>query len=311
MRGMSFISTFTGTLAGLVRAIPSIPSRIGRYLAARSPRFLAGGLAVVLSVLVLCLPGAYSVEWPGLTLDVLGRVEVSKGKYEQVIGVSGTTTHKDSGKLLLVTISANGVPGYPVTNAEVVRGWIRTDSVVMPREALVPVGQTMKEYKKESEKEMSGSQSHAVAAAKRFLKARGVDVSGLKVSMHVGSVGGPSAGMMYTLGLIDKLTPENETGGETIAGTGTINAKGKVGAIGGIRLKMLAAKRDGAAWFLSPASNCDEVVGHVPSGLRDVRVSTLDDAYDAVVAIGKGNGDSLPRCTVADAKAAKTAKADA
>ena len=61
---------------------------------------------------------------------------------------------------------------------------------------------------------------------------------------------------------------------------------------------MQGAKRDGATWFLAPASNCDEVVGHVPSGLRDVKVSTLDEAYKALVAIGEGKGNSLPHCTV-------------
>ena len=116
--------------------------------------------------------------------------------------------------------------------------------------------------------------------------------------MHVDDIGGPSAGMMYALGLIDELTPQNESGGKTIAGTGTINDKGEVGAIGGIKLKMLGAKRDGATWFLAPKSNCDEVVGHVPSGLRDVQVSNLNEAYDALVAIGEGRGDELPHCTV-------------
>ena len=107
--------------------------------------------------------------------------------------------------------------------------------------------------------------------------------------------------MMYALGLIDKLTPQDETGGKVIAGTGTIDAKGKVGEIGGICLKMLGAKRDGATWFLAPKGNCDDVAGHVPEGLRDVAVSTLDEAYDALVAIGEGKGASLPHCTVGTA----------
>ena len=120
----------------------------------------------------------------------------------------------------------------------------------------------------------------------------------MRVRMHIDDIGGPSAGMMYTLGTISKLTARDETGGKIIAGTGTMENGGKVGAIGGIRLKMLGAKRDGAAWFLAPASNCDEVVGHVPSGLRDVKVSTLDEAYQALVAIGQGKGEKLPHCTV-------------
>ena len=116
--------------------------------------------------------------------------------------------------------------------------------------------------------------------------------------MHVDDIGGPSAGMMYALGLVDMLTPEDESGKQTVAGTGTIDDEGKVGAIGGIDLKMRGARRDGAAWFLAPADNCAQVVGKVPAGLRDVRVSSLDDAYAALVKIGNGQADSLPHCTV-------------
>ncbi|MDK6486767.1 S16 family serine protease, partial [Streptococcus agalactiae] len=80
----------------------------------------------------------------------------------------------------------------------------------------------------------------------------------------------------------NKLTGVDLAGGKTIAGTGTIDNNGKVGAIGGIRLKMISAKRDGARWFLAPNSNCDEVVGNIPQGLNVVSVKTLDDAYKAL-----------------------------
>ena len=272
----------------------SLPSRIVRYFRARSPRYLAGLIAVALCLVVLCLPSAYSVEMPGPTQNVLGS---SDGK--QVIAVSNARTYRGKGKLLLTTVNASGLPGYPVTNAEVLWALFDPHAIVMPREVVVPTGQTAEEYESESAKEMKDSQDAAVKAAKNMMKKRGIDVSDAKVSMHVDDIGGPSAGMMYTLGLIDKLTPQDETGGRTIAGTGTINAKGKVGEIGGIRLKMIGAKRDGATWFLAPKGNCDEVVGHVPAGMRDVAVSTIDEAYDAVVAIGKGKGASLPHCTVA------------
>ncbi|KFI91565.1 PDZ/DHR/GLGF domain containing protein [Bifidobacterium stellenboschense] len=305
MRDMSFLSNLLSYygLTGHVEPDGTMHltrfGRLLRYVRARSPRWFAGTAAVALSVVTLCLPSAYSTEWPGPTRDVLGTVDTGEGNgTSQMIGVTGVATHKDSGRLLLVTISANGVPGYPLTNAEVIWSWLDPQRVVTPREAVVPAGQSTDEYQKETKREMSSSQDNAVKAAKRFLKAKGVDVSGMKVEMHVDGIGGPSAGMMYTLGLIDKITPQNETGGRTIAGTGTIDAKGKVGAIGGIRLKMIAAKRDGAAWFLAPKSNCDEVVGHVPDGLRDVSVSTIDEAYAALVAIGEGKGESLPHCVV-------------
>ncbi|MBO0880568.1 MAG: PDZ domain-containing protein, partial [Mycobacterium sp.] len=94
-------------------------------------------------------------------------------------------------------------------------------------------------------------------------------------------IGGPSAGLMFTLGIIDKVgDPKqyNLTQGRFIAGTGTIDAKGNVGAIGGIQLKMIAARDAGATMFLAPASNCSDVRGAVPSGLQVVKVSTLRDA---------------------------------
>lgn len=71
-----------------------------------------------------------------------------------------------------------------------------------------------------------------------------------------------------------------------------MNDKGEVGEIGGIRLKMLGAKRDGATWFLAPESNCSSVVDHIPEGLNVVKVSTLQEAYDALVAVRDGKGAS-------------------
>ena len=75
---------------------------------------------------------------------------------------------------------------------------------------------------------------------------------------HVGDIGGPSAGLMFSLGIYDLLTPGDLTGGKFIAGTGTITVDGKVGAIGGIQQKMSGAKEAGATVFLVPAGNCDE-----------------------------------------------------
>jgi len=117
------------------------------------------------------------------------------------------------------------------------------------------------------------------------------------VKIDVGSVGGPSAGTMFSLGIYDKLTEGALTGGKNIAGTGTINAAGKVGPIGGIRQKMAGARQGGATFFLAPADNCDEVRGHEPDGLQVFKIATFDDAEKAVTNIGKGAGtEGLPRC---------------
>lgn len=119
----------------------------------------------------------------------------------------------------------------------------------------------------------------------------------ITVTIDAGNVGGPSAGMMFALAVYDKITPGPLTGGQKIAGTGTIGLDGAVGPIGGIEHKMVGARDAGAAWFLAPASDCPEVVGNVPDGLHVARVATFDEARAAVEAIGAGHGRSLPTCT--------------
>lgn len=119
----------------------------------------------------------------------------------------------------------------------------------------------------------------------------------VEVDFAAGDVGGPSAGMMFALGIYDLLTPGDLTGGKQIAGTGTIDAAGTVGPIGGIAQKLVGARSAGAAWFIAPASNCDEVVGNVPDGLRVVRTSTLRESRTSIQTIAAGRGDSLPTCS--------------
>jgi PDZ domain-containing protein len=114
-----------------------------------------------------------------------------------------------------------------------------------------------------------------------------------KVSINAGDVGGPSAGLMFSLAIYDKLTPGSLTGGANIAGTGTIDSAGNVGPIGGIQQKLVGAKRGGPTL---PADNCKEVVGHVPDGLRVVRIATFNQARGAIEAIAAKRGGSLPTC---------------
>ncbi len=97
-------------------------------------------------------------------------------------------------------------------------------------------------------------------------------------------VGGPSAGLIFTLGLIDKLTPADLTKGRTIAGTGTITPEGEIGPIGGIRQKLAGARNNGAELFLMPDEHCKEASGHVPDGLTVAAVSTVAEAVTAIEA---------------------------
>ncbi len=116
-----------------------------------------------------------------------------------------------------------------------------------------------------------------------------------QVDLGLGNeIGGPSAGLMFALGIMDKVGPTDLTNGRFIAGTGTIDTQGKVGPIGGIALKMIAARDKGATVFLAPAGNCDDVRKATPAGLKVVKVSTLHDAVQDLVKIEKGQ--AVPRC---------------
>lgn len=106
-----------------------------------------------------------------------------------------------------------------------------------------------------------------------------------EVSIRLDDVGGPSAGLMFALGIIDKLTPEQETAGIHYAGTGTIDPSGNVGGIGGVRQKLFGAQQAGASVAFIPADNCEEARGGIPSELTVFSVKTLDEALDVMAYI--------------------------
>lgn len=105
------------------------------------------------------------------------------------------------------------------------------------------------------------------------------------ITISLGDVGGPSAGLIFALAVVDKLTPGELTGGRFVAGTGTITPDGRVGPIGGIPFKMKAARDAGATAFLVPADNCAEAAANPQDGLTLVRVATLDEALAALDAM--------------------------
>jgi PDZ domain-containing protein len=102
---------------------------------------------------------------------------------------------------------------------------------------------------------------------------------------------------MFALGIVDKLTPGNLTGGKFVAGTGTITDDGKVGPIGGIEMKTVGARDKGAQYFLTPKDNCAAAARDVPEGLTLVKVDTIDDAMSALKDIRGGKTADLPKCT--------------
>ncbi|HET7531350.1 MAG TPA: PDZ domain-containing protein [Mycobacteriales bacterium] len=121
---------------------------------------------------------------------------------------------------------------------------------------------------------------------------RGVKV---KIGLDPAKVGGPSAGLAFTLGIVDKLTPGSLTGGRTVAGTGTINGFGIVGPIGGIQQKVAGAVKNGATVFLAPESECADARAVAPKSLTIVKVDTLKTALSALKAIDSGS-TAFPHC---------------
>ncbi len=116
------------------------------------------------------------------------------------------------------------------------------------------------------------------------------------IDIGLQDVGGPSAGLMFALGIVDKLTPTDLTGGKFVAGTGTIDDHGKVGPIGGISMKVIAAREAGARYFFTPSENCAEAGKNTPDGLRLIKVDTLDDALKALGQVRAGQDSALPSC---------------
>lgn len=116
----------------------------------------------------------------------------------------------------------------------------------------------------------------------------------IKVEIKLQDVGGPSAGLMFALGILDKLQPGSLTGGRVIAGTGEIAQDGKVGAIGGIAQKMRGAAASDADVFLVPAANCAEARSVRPDGLRLIKVTTLSDALRSLQTLR--DGGTPPTC---------------
>lgn len=108
------------------------------------------------------------------------------------------------------------------------------------------------------------------------------------VDFNLADIGGPSAGLMFSLAVVDKLTTGALNGGQFIAGTGTINDAGTVGPIGGIPFKMKAAREAGATVFLVPAANCAEALQRAPAGLQLVKVQSLSTAVEALQTLDAG-----------------------
>ncbi len=235
-------------------------------------RTLAVCAAPVVALLVAAalVPLPFVIARPGsTTANVLGE---HKGK--PVITINGTATRRTSGQLRMTTIEATG-PNVDISLADVVDGWFRTDRAVMPHDSVYPPGQSDEEIERHNVADMKKSQDAAAEAALRYLHRSPKDV---KVELSLADVGGPSAGLLFTLGVIDKLDGDGRggdlTGGRNIAGTGTIEPDGTVGAV--------------------PKDECSDASAELPKGLRLIPVTELKDAVASLKDLAAGK--SVPSC---------------
>ncbi|MGW1550026.1 S16 family serine protease [Streptomyces sp. NPDC002346] len=234
-------------------------------------------------------PLPFTVAQPGTTANVLGDVHGTP-----VISIKGAPTRPTRGQLRMTTIIATG-PTADVGIGDVIDGWFRTDRAVLPRDSVYPTGGSEEEIEKHNLEDMKKSQNSAVDAALRYL---GKAPGSVDVTLHLADVGGPSAGLFFALGIVDKLEGNGSggdlTGGRTVAGTGTIEADGTVGAVGGVSLKTQAARRDGATVFLVPKAECKAAGAELPKGLKLIPVTTLKSAVSSLTALDKGA--KVPSC---------------
>lgn len=235
-------------------------------------------------------PLPFALTQPGMTADVLG-----ENKGEPVITIDGAATRETEGQLRMTTIEATG-PDVSVSLGDILDSWFRTDRAVMPRDSVYPDDKSTDEIEKYNTEQMRKSQDAATEAALNYLD---LDSDKINVDLELADVGGPSAGLLFSLGIVDKLDGDGSggdlTGGRTVAGTGTIGADGKVGPVGGVALKTQAAHRDGATVFLVPKAECSDAKAELPKGLRLIPVTTLEGAIDSLAALEKGAG-GVPSC---------------
>ena len=223
----------------------------------------------------LFAPLPFVVVMPGGATDVL----------DKVISIKSENSYKPNGSLYLLAVRVTS-PDSAMFSGEIVYGWASAEQRVFPRSVIYPDHVSAKVIDKEAKVDMTTSQDKAKIVALAYVKKNYPQLTPVDpsfITLDVKETGGPSGGMIFTLGVIEELTPDDLLQGRKVAGTGTIDLSGNVGPIGGIDEKLIAAKRTGVTIFLAPRSNCSEITS-VPEGLTVYAIRSIDDAVKALSA---------------------------
>lgn len=233
-------------------------------------------ILTIFASLALIAPLPYVIILPGQAQDI----------FNKLITIKDQKSYPANGRIDLMSIRVTN-PNSWIIGPEILYSWIKADEAVYPRSAIYPPGTTQKSEDKKAKADMVNSQDNAKTAALSFLRLHpefGVPANDLhikNITFDVKKTGGPSGGMIFAIGVIELLTQKDLLQGRHIAGTGTITTDGKVGPIGGINEKILAAHKAGATLFLAPAGNSGDIA-NIPAGIKVVTVATLAEAIAAL-----------------------------
>lgn len=230
-------------------------------------------------VLATIAPLPFAIVLPGEAQNI----------FKGVITIKDLDTYPATGRIDLMSIRVTN-PDTWIVGPELVYSWINADRAVYPKSAIYPPGTSSKEESKQAKADMVGSQDKAISAAINYLQShpevmgsgsqsvvRAAALDGTKIKFKVGETGGPSGGLVFSIGLVELLTEMDLLTHRHIAGTGTINNRGVVGPIGGINEKIHSAQKVGATLFFAPVGNAEEIA-NVPQGIKVVTVATLAQA---------------------------------
>lgn len=265
----------------------------------RLPRLVTATLGIFFALATLA-PLPFAIVLPGEAQNI----------FKGVISFKGLTNYPPSGRIDLMSIRVTN-PDAWIFGPELVYSWISGNRAVYPKSAIYPPGTTTEEESKQAKADMVKSQDTAIVAAVNYLQSHpeimepikdakassAADLSVIgreraskldtkKIKFKVGETGGPSGGLVFSIGLVELLTEQDLLEGRHVAGTGTITNRGVVGPIGGINEKIMSAQKVGATIFFAPVDNAEEI-SNVPKGIKVVTVATLAQAISYLERSGR------------------------
>ena len=262
----------------------------------QTPRIVKLLLSFTL-VIPLVIPVNFVLITPGEASKLFPKMlNISSSK-------NSVKTYPVNGQMYLLSIWVTN-PDSKVLGYDVLTCWAQNDCVVVPRSVVYEKNTDDKAEIAVGKKEMKKSQGSALTATKALFKKyyptidlSNLNDSNLKVSLR--NTGGPSGGLIFSLGMSELLAPDDLLQGRKIAATGTVSARGAVGAIGGVEEKILAARKVKASIIFISKENCSELPKSV-TGIKVIAVSTLEQAFKALREPLNSNFRGVQGCTNLD-----------